>query len=60
MDTTWLLSFSLAFVIALVSGLIGFAVGIFIHWWATRKDRETLKRYREREQQRRRASQPVE
>jgi len=59
-DPNWLLSFSLAFVIALVSGLIGFGVGIFTHWLATSKDRNALKRYREREQQRRRWNKPVE
>jgi hypothetical protein len=60
LDPNWLLSFSLAFVIALVSGLVGFVVGIFTHWLGTRKDRDTLKRYRTREQQRRHWNRPVE
>ncbi|WP_220205509.1 YhcB family protein [Reticulibacter mediterranei] len=60
MDELWLLSFSLAFVISFISLVIGFLIGIVVHWLATREQRHILKRYREREQQRKRWNQPVE
>ncbi|HZU03972.1 MAG TPA: hypothetical protein VFA10_30195 [Ktedonobacteraceae bacterium] len=59
-DPNWLLGFSVAFVIALISGVIGFLIGIITYWFGTRKDRRLLKRYREREQQRRSLSRPIE
>jgi len=48
------------FVLWFVWTLFVFWVGVFMHWWVTRKQRRVLKVYRLREQERRWLNRPIE
>ena len=49
-----------AFFLLFTWTLIAFLAGILTYWFATRKQRQLLKRYRQREQERRWLNRPIE